>query len=129
MFWIPCAVLFLAVAGYVLTPLFKGTGVFIDETETEADLLRRRKLVVYRNIKDLEFEHRIGRLSGDDFSQLNESYRREAAEILQKLDQLKETKPVKATSGLCRSCGAQLIPGKKFCADCGTRRERRDMIV
>jgi hypothetical protein len=70
-------------------------------------------------------------------------YRSEAADILQKLDKLSvaenpgaaiekgiaavnarqkmaESKREKDASH-CPSCGAEVVPGKKFCADCGYR--------
>jgi hypothetical protein len=141
---IGCALLTVIAGVYVLTPLFrepKGNLEVELLAETELDRLLNRKAIVYTNLKDLEFEYKMGRLSDADFKRLEAGYKGEAAAILQKLDQLGVEKdldetiekniaaskarlfsraPAKAKSpGHCPSCGADMIPGKKFCADCG----------
>ncbi len=151
-----CSTVFLAASIYVLRPLFtepKGNLEVELLAETELDRLLNRKAVLYSNIKDLEFEYKMGRLSDADFQRLNTGYKNEAAVILQKLDQLGAEKNLDETiekdvaerkaklvpaakSGApkaaaltktavvqrerrCPSCGAEIIAGKKFCADCG----------
>lgn len=146
MFWIPCTVLVLLAAYYVLRPLFREPeGSFEMEllAETELDRLMNLKAAVYGNLKDLEFEYKMGRLSDPDFRQLQAGYKQEAAGILQKLDQLNASENIESalekdiamrkskrygsdgkreqTASRCPSCGAKIIPGKKFCADCGER--------
>lgn len=130
--------------GYVLMPLFKESEAAMDIdllAETELDRLMDRKSVIYRNLKDLEFEYAMGRLSEADYRRLEADYKNDAAGILEKLDKLgasedldkamdKEITSRKAKlfgprpgrSGeaqRCPSCGAEVIAGKKFCADCG----------
>jgi hypothetical protein len=135
--WISCVILTLAAALYVLRPLFGATAPDGDErtapAETTGDYLRARKAALYRNIKDLEFEHRMGRLDAADFQRLETAYKGEAVEILQKLDRHRldeQTANAVASgtkskhgrkTGFCPDCGAKVIPGKKFCADCGAR--------
>ncbi len=152
-----CSTVFLAAGIYVLRPLFtepKGNLEVELLAETELDRLLNRKAVLYSNIKDLEFEYKMGRLSDADFQRLDAGYKKEAAVILQKLDQLgaeknldetiekdvaeRKAKLVPAKPGApkaaavtktavaqkeqrCPSCGAEIIAGKKFCADCGHR--------
>ena len=111
--------------------------------ETELDRLLNRKAIVSTNLKELEFEYKMSRLSDADFKRLESGYKGEAAAILQKLDQMgvekdlderieKDIASSKArlfstaaaqakSPGRCPSCGADLIAGKKFCADCGHR--------
>jgi len=136
------AILTAAVALFVLLPLFRTAESGLDielMAETEIDRLMDRKTAIYRNLKDLSLEYAMGRLSDGDYRSLEEGYKEDAAAILSKLEQLEvsvgveqdtasrvvpkqevrdKTKPA-ATSGECPSCGADLIPGKKFCADCG----------
>jgi len=88
--WIPCVILALAAGAYALWPLFAKT---FDETseatgETDTDYLVGRKTAVYRNIRELEFEYKMGRLTESDFRALETEYKDEATEILQKLDAL-----------------------------------------
>ena len=129
--WISCAILTFMIALYVLRPLFEKAAVASSEipAETECDYLINRKTALYRNIRDLEFEHGMGRLSEADFQQLEMMYKGEAVEILQKLDRLnglgttanRPNLKQKPQMDKCPACGAEIIPGKKFCADCGAR--------
>ena len=127
--WISCLILVLTAGVYTLWPLFVK---IVDEnaplrTETEGDYLTGRKAAIYRNIRELEFEYRMGRLTETDFRQLETEYKREAADILQKLDELSApVSPVTMPEPndktyACPVCGAKIIPDKKFCADCGAR--------
>jgi rRNA maturation endonuclease Nob1 len=129
---------------YALRPLFRAPEGKVDIellAETELDRLLDRKNTIYRNLRDLEFEHKMGRLSEADFQQLAAGYKSEAASVLERIDQLdasenldkvieKDIAARKAKSsgagakrdrGRCPSCGAEIIPRKKFCPDCGHR--------
>jgi hypothetical protein len=138
MLWIACTMVVALSCFYVLVPLFRESRDNLDIellAETEADRLLDRKAVIYRNLRDLEFEYGMGRLSDADFKQLEAGYKNDAALILQKLDQLGfsedldesiEKEIAKRKTGAkkttrCPSCGAETVPGKKFCADCGRR--------
>jgi len=146
MLWFACAALVLLTGFYVLMPLFQEPRGNLDGellAETELDRLLHRKAVVYGNLKDLEFEYKMGRLSDADFKQLEAGYKSEAAAILQRLERLDASENLddgieediasrkamlyasgpKAApeSSRCPSCGAEAIPGKKYCADCGHR--------
>jgi hypothetical protein len=79
------------VALYVLMPLFKEPKGNLDVellAETELDRLLNRKAVVYNNLKDLEFEYKMGRLGDTDFHRLESGFKSEASEILHELDSL-----------------------------------------
>jgi hypothetical protein len=128
---------------YVLMPLFrepKGNLEVELLAETELDRLLNRKAVIYSNLKDLEFEHKMGRFGDADFHRLEGGFKSEAAELLHKLDQLgieknleeniekdiadrkaRLTSAKKPDAAVCPACGAGLTPGKQFCADCGHR--------
>jgi hypothetical protein len=146
MLLLACTMLTVLAGVYILTPLFrepKGNLEVELLAETELDRLLNRKAIVYTNLKDLEFDNKMGRLSGADFNRLEAGYRSEAAVILQKLDQLGAEKdidenierevaarkarlfsagPVQVPeSATCPDCGAEVAQGKKFCADCGRR--------
>jgi hypothetical protein len=139
---IACSAMVLVAAVYVISPLFrepKGNLEVELLAETELDRLLNRKAIVYSNLKDLEFEYKMGRLSDADFRRLEAGFKGEAAVILQKLDGLgvdhnlddSIEKAIEARKerlqgpsrsrepGRCPSCGAEVIAGKKFCADCG----------
>jgi hypothetical protein len=54
-----------------------------DEVESEFEARKRNAL---RALRDLEFEHSIGRISDQDFAALNEKYRAEARAAMEALD-------------------------------------------
>ncbi len=139
-----CTAVAVLAGVYVVAPLFrepKGNLAVELLAETELDRLLNRKAVVYGNLKDLEFEYKMGRLGDADFRRLETGYKQEAAGILQKLDQLGVDKDLDETiekqvaarrSGLhpsgavratatvkCPACGSEVISGKKYCGDCG----------
>src|SRR5512136_816037 len=91
MLWLIGTALVALTGFYVLVPLFKEPKGNLDIellVETELDRLLERKAVAYSNLRDLEFEYKMGRLSDADFRQLEAGYKNEAALILQRLDQL-----------------------------------------
>ena len=138
-----CSILVIAAGVYVAVPLFKEPRGNLEMellAETELDRLLTRKAVVYTNLKDLEFEYKMERLSEGDFRRLEAGYKAEAAAILQQIDQLGASKdldeaierdvaerkarlfPGSPRETLrCPSCGAEAAVGKKFCADCGRK--------
>jgi len=134
-----CTALVLLAGAYVLLPLFRGGGNNLDFellAETELDRLLDRKGVVYKNLMDLELEYKMGRLSEADFKRLDAGYKQEAALILQEMDKIGSSgnldasieRDISARKGKavaelmqCPSCGAQIVAGKKYCADCGHR--------
>lgn len=76
---------------YVLMPLFKESKGNLEVellAETELDRLLNRKSIIYNNLKDLEFEYRMGRFGAADFQRLESGFKAEASEVLQKLDKL-----------------------------------------
>ena len=139
MLQLACTTLVVLAGAYVLLPLFRGGSNSLDVellAETELDRLLDRKGVVYKNLIDLELEYKMGRLSEADFRRLDASYKQEAALILQEIDKTvssenldaaieKDISARKAKTAAeplrCPSCGAQVVAGKKYCADCGHR--------
>ncbi|MBZ5545997.1 MAG: hypothetical protein LAO07_20400, partial [Acidobacteriia bacterium] len=55
-------------------------GVPVDVTPL-ADL-KRRRLVIYDNLQDLEFEYKAGKLAPTDYQALRRDYRAEAAQLM-----------------------------------------------
>src|SRR5512136_1740476 len=124
---------------YVLMPLFrepKGNLEVELLAETELDRLLNRKAIIYSNLKDLEFEHKMGRLGEADFRRLEAGFKSEAAVILQNLDTLgvednldarieqdiaarkaklevRDRRSASIEPRICPSCGAEAPAGKK----------------
>ena len=91
--------------------------------------LDERKASIYENLRDLQFEFRVGKLSDSDYQQTKLDLQKELAQVMAQVDQLKTSyKPVAAavplneprTSGsICPSCGAKFAQPLKFCGECG----------
>ena len=127
---------------FVATPLLSPEGpasfsLPVDVTPL-ADL-KRRRLVVYENLKDLEFEYQAGKIAAQDYQSLKQNYLGEAASLMaasQEAEQLKETdalleREVAARRALrktpppqdyvCPHCGFENPVPVKFCGECGTK--------
>jgi heme exporter protein D len=61
--------------------------------EARIDELRAAKEAKYREIRDAELDHRMGKLSDADWRAVDRELRGEAIEILQELDQLEGRAP------------------------------------
>jgi Tfp pilus assembly protein PilN len=78
------------VAAFVSVPLRRGASEEGESGDGEelADL-EIRKQAKYREIRDAEADHAAGKLSDDDYRRLDEELRREAVEILKRMDRLR----------------------------------------
>ena len=110
--------------------------------------LEREKTLVLRSIKDLEFDHAMGKVSDKDFSEMSARLRGRAAGLLRQLDagtsyrqaieaeiekrvgpkkveratQTTEEKPPPSEekkTKICLSCCTQNDPDARFCKGCG----------
>jgi len=84
----------LAAVAFVALPLVRREEIADNDTfaivdPTLEDLLFSRE-VTYAAIKDLTFERDMGKLSEEDFEQLDHQYRARAVDILQELDQVEK---------------------------------------
>ena len=96
--------------------------------------LDERKAAIYENLRDLQFEFRVGKLSDQDYQQTKQDLQKELAGVLAEIDRLKQTlasqttppapapKPA-AKKGpqkfICPSCKAEFPTPLKFCGECG----------
>jgi hypothetical protein len=80
------AVLALVVALVVAGPLRRSAGPAAgDSLRTDLEAAKQAK---YREIRDAELDHRMGKLSEADWRAVDRELRAEAAEILRRLDEL-----------------------------------------
>jgi len=101
--------------------------------------LKRRRLVVYENLKDLEFEYQAGKIASQDYQSLRQNYLGEAATLMvasQEAEQVKETdaflerevaarrasrKAPPPQDYICPHCGFENPVPVKFCGECGAK--------
>ena len=69
-------------------PLLRGDREADDPTALEREALEAERDAKYREIRELELDHRTGKLSDEDFRDLDRQLRGEAVEILRRLDAL-----------------------------------------
>ena len=98
--------------------------------------LDERKAAIYENLRDLQFEYRVGKLSDDDYQSTKKDLQKELAAVLAEVDQIKAQlcgngKPPAAKqaasrqpradtmASVCPSCGAKFEKDLKFCGECG----------
>ena len=55
------------------------------KTSNSKDILRRKKIVLYRQIKELEMEYDIGNLDKEDFINRRSELKKEVSEIITEL--------------------------------------------
>ncbi len=130
------------VLGYVLYPFYqpryRWAYVPMEEEDPQIQHLQETKKEVLSAIKEIEFEHQMGKLSLSDYEKLRSEYQKKALRVLQELDRLNQPPGgvdqleeeirayrYKLKQGqqiqvrFCPECGAAVKPFYKFCVQCG----------
>jgi len=114
----------------VFTLFVRGTDVPEPLPASPTAHLEERKAQIYENLRDLQFEFRLGKLSDADYQKTKVDLQRELAKVLAEIDTIKPAqakaavavaaapKP-KADSHSCPHCGAKFPLSMKFCGECG----------
>jgi len=121
-------VLVVAVIAFVVYPLLRPTRSPFDSTGSQTEELFRRRDRVYTELRELEFDYRVGKVAADDYAEAREQLENEAARILQAIDvEIKaideeierEVRRLRENRRTCPSCGAAIAPTARFCPSCG----------
>ncbi|KAA3662758.1 MAG: zinc ribbon domain-containing protein [Calditrichaeota bacterium] len=115
---------------FIAQPFFarKQLELNFNSTGKIEELLARKK-EIYSAIKDIEFDHEMGKLSTEDYQELRESYKDEAAKIIQRIEQFqhggkrKSKKKKGEKEKYCHNCGSKISADDKFCVECGTQQK------
>ncbi|SRR5579883_308819 len=103
------------------------------EPESPFQHLDDRKAAIYENLRDLQFEYRLGKLSDEDYQSTKRDLQKELAGVLAEVDKIKAQlgvngsapppvaapKPAKLAATVCPACGAKFEKELKFCGECG----------
>lgn len=122
----------VVVAATVLFTLFVRTKD-IPEPEPVSPVkhLEDRKSAIYENLRDLQFEFRVGKLSDDDYQSTKLGLQKELAAVIGEIDKVMKggpaEKPVAKAAPpktekkeiVCPHCGAKFQKNMKFCGECG----------
>jgi hypothetical protein len=98
--------------------------------------LEDRKSAIYDNLRDLQFEYRLGKLSDEDYQRAKVSLQKELAAVLAEIEDTvkklglatrrtappskvqSQAAPAKAQNK-CPHCGATFTRSMRFCGECG----------
>ena len=131
--------LVIAAAAYVAAPFFTTTSPEAGPkpvTASERQRWEHQKIEAYAAIKELEFDHRMHKLSDADFAAIRDKYAAQALEAIAALDAAKAAPSRQVADGqrpeghrpegrrasriaFCSSCGASVPARAKFCPACG----------
>ncbi len=89
MIWLACC-LMLAIASLFYVFYLPGR-LFLGPEKTRAGYLRERKDAVYENLRDLNFEHKAGKIPDVDYQSMKSSLQDEAATLLAEIARLEKT--------------------------------------
>ena len=100
--------------------------------------LEREKTLVLRSIKELEFDHAMGKVSDKDFAEMSARLRTRAARLIRQLDagstyreaiekeiakRVGAPAPVTVRARTCAQCRTENDRDARFCKNCGSRLE------
>jgi hypothetical protein len=90
--------------------------------------LDERKAAVYENLRDLQFEYRVGKLSDVDYAKTKLALQKELALVVAETEKVlaggavtpAAPAPAKQKAAFtCPHCGAEFAIALKFCGECG----------
>ena len=77
-------IFFVVAVIFVLQPLFlSDLGKIV--VELDINVLKRKKLLLYRQIKELEMEHDIGNINDKDFTEMRDELKKEVSELISQI--------------------------------------------
>ncbi|MCH8328162.1 MAG: zinc ribbon domain-containing protein [Candidatus Marinimicrobia bacterium] len=130
-----------AVAPLLLFVLFSGTIFYVfvpflgpvilatgDESATKSLALELRKISLYKQLREVEFEQKMGLVDDHDFARVRTDLMEEVAGVIEAAEAASgESTGQPAVAGAvaeaaetCPSCSAETEPEGRFCSQCGT---------
>ena len=70
---------------FVLEPFFFSNAGSLNQKD-EFSILKRKKILLYRQIKELEMEYDIGNINNRDFIEIRDKLKQEVSEVISKLN-------------------------------------------
>ncbi len=69
---------------YAIEPLFMSKLVNINKSDDQKSL-KRKKVMIYRQIKELEMEYDIGNINDKDFTEMRDELKKEVSELISQI--------------------------------------------
>jgi hypothetical protein len=125
MMLLAAAVLLIAVT-VLFTFSVRDKDMPVPEPASPTRHLDERRAAIYENLRDLQFEYRVGKLSDADYQQTKVGLQKELAGVLSEIEKVTSgIKPVPAAApvsrppNVCPHCSAAFAKPMKFCGECG----------
>ncbi len=118
----------LALGALLFTLLVRAKDLPEPEPVSPVKHLEERRSTIYDNLRDLQFEYRLGKLSDQDYQQTKLDLQKQLAAVLAEIDAIqgaapppppKKEKPAPVALPACPHCGAKFPTPLKFCGECG----------
>jgi len=118
----------LTIGAVLFTLLVRSSDLPVPEPVSPTRHLEDRKAAIYENLRDLQFEFRLGKLSDKDYEQTKLGLQKELAGVLAEIDRVSgkpaspppPPKPPEPKSpDTCPHCGAKFDKPMKYCGECG----------
>ena len=122
----------LVIGALVFTLFIRADDLPEPEPESPVRHLEEKKSVIYENLRDLQFEYRLGKLSDPDYQQTKQDLQKELTAVLAEIDAVQGVRPPAPAAPkpapakkplpagtLCPHCGASFANVLKFCGECG----------
>ena len=117
-----------AIVGYLL--FIRAADIPLPAPVSPFRHLDERKAAIYENLRDLQFEFRLGKLSDADYQTTKLELQKELAKVLADTDRVKSEmsgakniapapRPASVAKPKCPHCGAEFEKSLKFCGECG----------
>jgi hypothetical protein len=122
------AVVLVVALAVVFTLFIRKEDLPQPEPVSPAQHLEERKAAIYENLRDLQFEYRVGKLSDEDYQRTKVGLQKELAGVVAEIEMLTAGKPVATPKPVqpqpklgtvCTTCGAKFAEAMKFCGKCG----------
>jgi hypothetical protein len=127
--WIVAIASLVAIAVIAFVLLVRPQDLPDVEPASPFNYLDERKASIYENLRDLQFEYRVGKLSDADYQHSKQNLQKDLAVVMAEVDKLKAqlnghatplpVAPPKPDGHTCPSCGAKFEKELKFCGECG----------
>ena len=130
MIFAAAAVLIIAVLLFIL--VIRKKDLPLPEPVSPTAHLEEKKKTIYENLRDLQFEYRMNKLSDEDYQATKQDLQRQLAAVLAEMEKVKgqgpkapaaavpADAPAKARAVyMCPHCSTELSQPMKFCGECG----------
>ncbi len=114
-------IIFVSASYYVLIPFFSEVSI-PQGGEPIVTGLQLRKINLYRQLREIEFEHEMGITDLEDFERSRGDILKETKSVIAALDQgmTSESPMIEEATTACPNCSKDIAQDSLFCGQCGT---------